>query len=112
MEKRLLQIEADAESKEYDGTVNADCGVTLRNVIENDLVNVDCNAEFDSAEPGDRDVTVHINAIVGVDADKYTIGQQSEIHIKRKIFPKPEPARASRIQVMKARLIPPTCMQC
>ena len=96
VEKRLLQIEADAESKEYDGTVNADCGVTLRNVIENDLVNVDCNAEFDSAEPGDRDVTVHINAIVGVDADKYTIGQQSEIHIKRKIFPKPEPARASR----------------
>lgn len=84
--KRRASISADAVSKDYDGGINAEANVTVKGLINHDVVDADYTAAFDSAEPGDRTVTVHITGLNGEDAWKYEPAE-SDVRLKKKIFP-------------------------
>lgn len=90
VEKRKIDIKADAVSKEYDGNTNADAQVDIVNVVNGDSVEVDYTASFDAPNPGDRHIIVHINKLTGADAGKYMIGEQNEFKMMRKILPRPD----------------------
>ncbi len=74
--KELTQadFEITPEVKKYDGTKTASVKAVLKNKVdENDIVNAQITAEFDSENAGARTVSYEITGISGKDADKYVL---------------------------------------
>lgn len=92
VQKREIEVKADAVAKEYDGNSAAEAQVDIVNAVAGDSVEAEYTAMFDAPDPGDRRVIIRINKLAGADADKYTIGNHKELRLVRKILPGPKTA--------------------
>ena len=71
--KRSIKFHVEGTGKVYDGNQTAPVTIVIENSVEGDEVAAVAAAEYDSAMPGNRKISIRSITLTGADASKYQI---------------------------------------